>query len=135
MSEVQPGKGKSMSEKVVVEVLAAHADHLIGNQAGSEDYLNLFPAYRVELAPLLRIAERIKEVLVPATSAPAFEAGLKQDLIIAAIQRAEERSKKKRISLLRRRGVLIGAAAIGSALSVAGIVAALLWRQRSIARA
>jgi hypothetical protein len=124
-----------MSEDVVVEVLAAHADYLIGNEVDSEDYLRLLPAYRGELAPLLQIAEQVKTTLIPVTPSPAFEAGLKQDLVTAAIQRVEERSNKKQVSLLRRRGVLIGAAAVGSALSVAGIVAALLWRQRFTARA
>lgn len=127
-----------MSDNVVVEVLAAHADHLIGDEAGggvSKEYLDLFPAYQAELKPLLRIAERVKATLVPVAPSPAFEAGLKQDLLAAAIKRAEEKEDKKRVSFLRRRGVLIGAAAVGSVLSVAGIVAALLLRQRSIARA
>jgi hypothetical protein len=136
LKETRLGKDKfTMSENMVVEVLAAHADHLIDNEADGEDYLNLFPAHRDELAPLLRIAERVRAVLVPVAPAPAFEAGLKQDLIAAAIQRTEEQGSGKRVSLFRRRRVLIGAAAVGSALSVAGIVAALLWRQRSIARA
>jgi hypothetical protein len=124
-----------MSDNVVVEVLAAHADHLMDDGPESEDYLNLFPAYRAELTPLLGIAERVKAALVPVTPSPAFEAGLKQDLLEAAIQRAEEKEEKKRVSFLRRRGVLIGAAAVGSALSVAGIIAALLLRQRAMARA
>jgi hypothetical protein len=124
-----------MSDNVVVEVLAAHADQLAGAGADGEDYLNLFPAYRTELAPLLRIAERVKAALVAVEPAPAFEAGLRQDLMKAAIRRAEERENKRRIFRLRRRGILIGAAAVGSALSVAGIVAALLLRQRALARA
>jgi hypothetical protein len=124
-----------MSDNVVVEVLAAHADRLMDDGPESEDYLNLFPAYRAELTPLLGIAERVKAALVPVTPSPAFEAGLKQDLLEAAIQRAEEKEEKKRVSFLRRRGVLIGAAVVGSALSVAGIIAALLLRQRATARA
>jgi len=124
-----------MSDNVVVEVLAAHADQLMGDGVESEEYLNLFPAYRAELTPLLRVAEQIKSALVPVAPSPAFEAGLKKDLLGAAIKRAEEREEKRRVSVLRRRGVLIGAAAVGSALSVAGIVAALLLRQRAIARA
>ena len=120
---------------MVVEVLAAHADQLIGDGAEGEEYLNLFPAYRAELTPLLRVAERIKTALVPVAPSPSFEAGLKQDLMAAAIKRAEEQEEKRRVLFLRRRGVLIGAAAVGSVLSVAGIVAALLLRQRAIARA
>ena len=122
-----------MSDNVVVEVLAAHADRLMDDGPESEDYLNLFPAYRAELTPLLEIAERVKAALVPVTPSPAFEAGLKQDLLAAAIQRAEERESRKQVSFLRRRGLLIGAA-VGSVLSVAGIITALLLRQRSIAR-
>jgi len=125
-----------MRNHVVAEVLAAHADHLIGDKADGENYLSLFPAYRAELAPLLRIAERVKAVLTPVTPSPAFEVGLKRDLLAAAIRREEGQSPEKQIFFLRRRGVLIGAAAAGSALSVVGIVAALLWWwQRSIARA
>ncbi|GAB4535773.1 MAG: hypothetical protein Kow0063_20410 [Anaerolineae bacterium] len=124
-----------MSENVIVEVLSAHADHLIRGEADSQDYLNLLPDHRAGLAPLLRIAEQVKTVLVPVEASPAFEAGLKQDLLAAAIQRAEERRDRKRISILRRRGVLIGAAAVGSVLSVAGIIAALLLRQRFVVRA
>ncbi len=124
-----------MSDNVVVEVLAAHADHLMDDGPESENYLNLFPAYRAELTPLLGIAERVKAALVPVTPSPAFEAGLKQDLLEAAIQRAEEKEEKKRVSFLRRRWGLIGAAVVGSALSVAGIIAALLLRQRATARA
>jgi hypothetical protein len=83
-----------MSDNVVVEVLAAHADHLMDDGPESENYLNLFPAYRAELTPLLGIAERVKAALVPVTPSPAFEAGLKQDLLEAAIQRAEEKEEK-----------------------------------------
>jgi hypothetical protein len=123
-----------MPENVLVEVLAAHADRLVGNQANGEDFLELFPDHKAELAPLLRVAERVKAVLVPVTPTPTFETGLKKDLLEAAIRRVEEQKSKKKVSFLRRRGVLIGAA-VGSVLSVAGIIAALLWRQRSIARA
>ena len=124
-----------MSDNVIVEVLAAHADQLAGNGADGEDYLNLFPTYRAELAPLLGIAERLKAALIAVEPATAFEAGLRQDLMKAAIKRAEEKEKRRRIPRLRRRGILIGAAAVGSALSVAGIIAALLLRQRALARA
>lgn len=123
-----------MSENVIVEVLAAHADHLVTDETNGGGYLDLFPDHRTELAPLLRIAERVKAVLVSATLSPEFEAALKQDLLTAALQRSEEQQSQKQGSFLRRRGVLIGAA-VGSALSVAGIVAALVWWQRSIARA
>ncbi len=120
-----------MHEDVIADILAAHADHLVRNQSRDEDYLSLLCDHRAELAPLLQIAKRVRAILVPVAPSPAFEAGLRQDLLVAAIQRTEE----QRVPFLRRKGVIIGAAAVGSVLSVAGIVAALLWRQRSIARA
>ena len=125
-----------MPKNVIVEVLAAHADQLLSNQGDGEDYLNLFPAYRAELAPLLRVAERVKTALVPVTASPSFEAALRRDLLTAAARHAHEHTeiKRKRSAFLRRREVLIGAA-VGSALSVLGILAALLLRQRSMARA
>ena len=122
-----------MPDHVVVEVLAAHADNLAGNEANSEEYLDLFPTYKEELGPLLRIADQVKAALLPVAASSEFEAGLKQDLLEAAIQRAEEREQRQQVSFLRRRGLLIGAA-VGSVLSVAGIITALLLRQRSIAR-
>jgi hypothetical protein len=120
-----------MHEDVIADILAAHADHLVRNQSRNEDYLSLLCDYRAELVPLLQIAERVRAKLVPVAPSPAFEAGLRQDLLAAARQRTEE----PRVPFLRRKGIIIGAAAVGSVLSVAGIVAALLWRQRSIARA
>jgi len=122
-----------MSENMVAEILAAHADHLAGDKANGEDYLDLFPAYRSELGPLLRVAERVKAALAPVTPSPEFKVGLKQDLLAAAVRRVEERKVDRRVSFLNRRRVLIGAA-VGSVLSVAGIIAALIWRQRTMAR-
>jgi hypothetical protein len=123
-----------MPDNVIAEVLAAHADQLLHKETDSEDYAHLFPAHEGELAPLLQIAQRVKAALVPATLSPEFEAGLKRELLAAAVRRAEAKRSGKPIPLLQRRGVLIGAA-VGSVISVAGIIAALLWRQRYTARA
>jgi len=128
------GKDNSMPDNILAELLAAHADQLLNEETGSEDYAHLFPAHEGELASLLQIAQRVKAALVPTTPAPEFEAGLKRELLAAAVRRAEAKRSRKSIPLLQRRGVLIGAA-VGSAISVAGIVAALLWRQRYTARA
>jgi hypothetical protein len=122
-----------MPENVVVEVLAAHSDRLVSDKAKNEDYLDLFPDDRDELAPLLRIAALVRELLVPVAPSPAFAAGLKHDLLAAAIRRTQEQQGNKQALLFQRRGILIGA--VGSGLSVVGIVAVLLWRRRSIARA
>ncbi len=122
-----------MPENLIVEVLAAHADQLANSETDADEYAILFPAHQAELAPLLQVAQQIKTVLVPVTLSPEFETGLKRDLLAAALRRAEAQSTRRPTSLYRRR-ILIGAA-IGSAISLAGIVAALLWRGRYTARA
>jgi hypothetical protein len=121
---------------VIANVLTAHADYLVSIKTWDEDQMKRLPTHQDELAPLLGIAERLNETLKPVPPAPAFKTRLRQELLASAARRAEERGIAKRVPFLRRKEVVIGvAAAIGSVLSVAGIVVALLWRQRSVARA
>ena len=125
-----------MHEAVIANVLTAHADYLISTKTWDEDQMKRLPARQVELAPLLQIAERLNRALKPVTPASAFKTRLRQELLATAARRAEERGIEKQVPFLRRKEVVIGVAAvIGSVLSVAGIVAALLWRQRSMTRA
>ncbi len=125
-----------MREAMIANVLTAHAAYLVSIKTWDEDQMKRLPTHQVELEPLLGIAERLNETLKPVTPAPAFKNRLRQELLAVAARRAGERGIEKRIPFLRRKEVVIGVAAvIGSVLSVAGIVAALLWRQRSVARA
>jgi len=97
---------------------------------GEGDYLPY--TKRVDVASLRQLTERLHEALVPVSPREEFRARLKENLLAAASQRlAAER--ESRIAALRRRWVLIGAAAGSlSMLSVAGIVAAVLLHQRII---
>ncbi len=125
-----------MHEAVTANVLTAHADYLVSIKTWDEDQMKRLPTHQVELEPLLGIAERLNEALKPVTPAAAFKTRLRQELLADAARRAEERGIVKQVPFLRRKEVVIGvAAAVGSVLSVAGIVVALLWRQRSVARA
>jgi hypothetical protein len=125
-----------MHEAVIASVLTAHADYLVSIKTWDEDQMKRLPADQIELTPLLQIAERLNETLKPVTPATAFKTRLRQELLATAARRAAERGIEKKIPFLRRKEVVIGVAAvIGSVLSVAGIVAALLWRQRSMTRA
>ncbi|MCS7261397.1 MAG: hypothetical protein NZ765_11590 [Anaerolineae bacterium] len=89
-------------------------------------------AEKVDVAGLQRLTERLHAALVPVSPRAEFQARLKESLLAAASQRlAAER--ESRIAALRRRWMLIGAAAGSlSMLSVAGIVAAVLLHQRTI---
>lgn len=77
------------------------------------------------LAPrLAEVAERLQRVMVPVEPPTAFVRSLGQELIEASRRRQEAARRL-------RRGLIIGAAALGSAASVAGVVALVLLRRRA----
>ncbi len=83
-----------------------------------------------ELHPSLRVlAAELRLALAPVAPRASFRSELGRELAAVARQR-----RAPRIVLQRppnyRRGLLIGAAAVSSAVSVAGLVA-LLWHQRA----
>jgi hypothetical protein len=114
-----------MDDRTLAEILAAHADHI--NRGGNgADYLTMFAAYREELAPLLALAERVKQVLVPLKANPAFRDQLRRELTLAA---QRKRAMPQPARNHHRWEWMIGAAAIGVSVSLAGLVA-LLRRSR-----
>ncbi|HIC94073.1 MAG TPA: hypothetical protein EYP09_07475 [Anaerolineae bacterium] len=123
-----------MDDKVLIEILASHADQLIkGRRRG--DYLAVFPDRREELEPLLAVAEKVKEALVPVEPAPAFRRRLRKDLLAAAHQRLARQPADRGFALGSRRGLLLGAAALGSAVSVVGVIAYLVRSRAKIQHA
>ncbi|HIE38751.1 MAG TPA: hypothetical protein EYH30_07235 [Anaerolineales bacterium] len=83
------------------------------------------PWERESLAPrLAEVAERLQRVMVPVEPSTAFVRSLGQELIEASRRRQEATRRL-------RRGLIIGAAALGSAASVAGVVALVLLRRRA----
>jgi hypothetical protein len=110
-----------MKEKVLKEVLALQAN---GLNAGEEDlrtYLTMVPGQQRDLESLMTLAARVKKALLPVEPSPAFVQGLRRSLMAMA------RRKQPGGSLSVRRGLLIGAATLGSALSVAGIIAYVVY--------
>jgi len=112
---------KAMEEKVLAEILAAHADQLKKGQGKGSDYLAMVPDYRDKLQPLLETAEKVKEVLEPVEPAPAFYRSLYDDLLAAGRRRLA--GEVPQLARSHRKQILIGAAAVGSAVSVAGAIA------------
>lgn len=119
-----------MEEKVLAEILAAHADQLKKGQGKGSDYLAMFPEYREKLKPLLEIAEKVKEVLELVEPAPAFCQSLHDDLLAAARRKLAEGVPQ--LARSPGRQILIRVAALGSAVSVAGAIAYLI-RSRTAA--
>ncbi|HEY77092.1 MAG TPA: hypothetical protein G4O00_13120 [Thermoflexia bacterium] len=109
-----------MEERRAAELLAAHADRLNDPSVTAPEPTPEEMAY---LTPLMEIAERLKETLVPVEPPATFVRSLRRELVDAARRR---QSATQRL----HRGLVIGAAALGSVLSLAGVVALILRRRR-----
>jgi hypothetical protein len=117
-----------MAERKLIEILATHADKLNAGVNEEAEYLATLPEHRDTLQPLLAVARKVKDALALVEPDPAFCEKLRLGLLAAALQRLASRlnSKPQRpVHLFRRhrKEILIGAAALGSVVSVAGIVA------------
>jgi hypothetical protein len=121
-----------MNEERTDEILAAHAEALLGRPE-SLSQAHVTDEEQDELAALLTLAEQLRESMPPVQPQAAFVHSLGKELAgsaqhqIAASQRM-------------RRGVLIGAATVGSLVSIASLVGAIIYvisrfRARSHAQA
>ena len=123
-----------MADREWIEILATHADKLNAGTNEEAAYLATLPEHQDTLQPLLSLARKVKDALAPVEPDSAFCENLRLSLLAAARQRSASRlsprakgsTKSQRpLHLFRRRRkeILIGAAAVGSVVSVAGIVA------------
>ena len=117
-----------MDAKVEREILAAHADQLNDGLRGTAAYPPMTADQHSVLAPFLQLAEWLSETLVAVEPSPAFVQKLSQELALAATQ--------SQLSLVERyrKAILVGAATLGSALSLVGLVLFYLFRQRDTAQ-
>jgi hypothetical protein len=109
----------AMTEKGLAKVLPAHADTGRRDKVGRK-VRPLRARSQIEEAEILRLAEQLKRALVPVQPSPRFVQNLLRQLVM------NDEKEPTRSAHRYRRGVVIGAAAVGSALSVVGIVAYLL---------
>ena len=113
-------------------ILNAQAEGLTQEGVDDRPYLDLFPRLRHRLEPLIATARLLKTFLVPMRPSSEFREGLREGLLTAAGQRPPAGSTQHPLWhewRARRRELVIGAAAVGSAVSLAG-VAALIIRAR-----
>ena len=133
-----------MADRRLIEILATHADKLNAGTNEEAEYLATLPEHQDTLQSLLQVARKVKDALAPVEPDSAFRENLHLSLLAAARQRlasrlsfrAEGSTKSQRpVHLFRRhrREILIGAAALGSVVSVAGIVA--YWLHARAAKA
>lgn len=110
-----------MEERVLAEILAAHADQLKKGRRKGSDYLAMFPDYHERLKPLLETAEKVQAVLIPEEPAPEFCQSLHDELLASGPRKLA--AGVPRVTSSHGRQILIRAAALGSAVSVAGAIA------------
>lgn len=108
----------------VRELLASHADQLVGAKAAPPPGITRHD--RVQ--GLLDLAEQLHGILAPVEPDAHFRRRLHGDLILEAQHRQTQ--PEPGLFQQHRKGILIGAAAIGSVASVAGVVIALVLRHR-----
>jgi hypothetical protein len=104
-------------------ILAAHDNQLNGPRAS----LRRLPR-KEQVQGLLELAEHLQGILVPVQADANFRRRLHGELIL----KAQRRQAAPQAGLFRqhRKGILIGAAAVGSVVSVLGVVIAFVLRHR-----
>ena len=119
-----------MADREWIEILATHADKLNGGPNEEAEYLDTLPEHQDRLQPLVALARKVKDALALVEPAPAFRENLYLGLLAAAHQRSVSRlmsltksQRPVRLFKRHRKEILIGAAALGSVVSLAGIVA------------
>jgi len=108
-----------------VDLLNAHAEALFGPEEGELPTLSSGDS---ELVLLMALAERVKAVLAPVRPSPAFVEALGHELARPAAPAIE-------VLPSRQQPWIIGAAAVGSALSLLGLYHLLKGSQRLLRRA
>jgi hypothetical protein len=108
-----------MDERRLAEVSAAHAEGLIGHPEAMQQ-IYITDEERSRLAPLFELSERLQQSMQPVQPSAAFVRSLGKELVASA---------KRQITVTKRlrRGALIGAAALGSLLSIASVVGAIVF--------
>ncbi len=108
-----------MNEERTEEILAAHAEALLGRPENLSQ-TNVTDEEQQELAPLFTLAEQLNQNMSPVQPSAAFVRSLGKELANSA-QRQVAASQRM------RRGVLIGAATVGSLVSIASVVGAVVY--------
>jgi len=113
-----------MDKRMEREILWAHADQLVSPQAQPPPNLTRHD----QVQGLLDLAEQLQAILVPVEPNANFRRRLHGELILEA----QRRQLEPKVGFMRqhRKGILIGAAAAGSAASVAGVILAFFLRYR-----
>jgi hypothetical protein len=113
-----------MDRSEVREILARHADHLDGPHTSSSWGVGR----NDQVQGLLDLATQLHGILVPVAADTNFRRRLHGELVLEAQRRQTE--PQGSLFQQHRKGILIGAAAVGSLASVIGVIVAFVLRYR-----
>ena len=113
-----------MQQHELLQFLTAHADALNVGAEEVQRLLRRYPLLAAETAPLLYLAQQLKQTLVPVVVPAAFREELRAQL-------TEPQQKRGVGSPGSSRTLWLGAAAVGSLLPVVGLILFWLRRQRT----
>lgn len=105
----------------LIELLAVHADALSRGDDLTDIFVETYGAQMPELPALLYVARRVARHLVPLAAPESYSDALRQNLI------GLDDNDVPRFAFLHGRSFWVGAALVGSAVSMAGI-SLLYWR-------
>jgi len=109
----------------LADLLDAHAHALMQGQADPADLLASAPELAEAARPLMALANALAGLWTPVQPRPEFRAQLRHGLVHAARRKQTLAALDSRPALLRRSWIM-GAAALGSVVSVIGVIALLL---------
>ena len=113
-----------MKTREVRDILAFHADQLIiGRTSPNRDL-----ARHEQVSALLALAEQVQGILVPVVPDADYRRRLHGELVLNAQSRETEPGSSR--FRQHRKGIIIGAAAVGSVASVVGVVVAFIMYLR-----
>lgn len=109
-----------MKKREVRDILATHADQMWSSGAARSRTFTR----NERVQALLDLAEQLQGILVPVEPSTDFRRRLHGDLILEAQWREAEPAPN--LLQQHRKGILIGAAAVGSVASVMGVIIAFV---------
>ncbi|MCL5961161.1 MAG: hypothetical protein M1358_17955 [Chloroflexi bacterium] len=116
-----------MKQKALDDLLSRYADELNREGAPSTACSSAPGGVEPELEPMISVMQQVKETLVPVEPSTGFKDALGEKLIVAW----HDQKRRERVQSAQRRGFFLRAAAVGSFVSVAALVAMAARSRRS----
>ncbi len=122
----------SHKDRKLIELLNRQAEEIIRGQVNGTALLEQYPDLAGEAEPLMALANALAQALEPVRPSDHYRAHLRQGLIDAAQRkRARQMAMSQSHRWVPWRPWLLGAAAVGSAVSVLGVIAYLVRNRYS----